>query len=347
MALGEPSANLPKNLLINFKKKIEEQKFGYTESIGTIELRKKVSDHYKNNYDADISLENVAITTGASAGIFLSLLCLFEKGSFIAITRPGYPAYKNIIKALDLKVYYIDTYVEKNFQLSPDVVKDLPDNIKGIIISSPSNPCGSIISDNAMFSILKICKLKKIKVISDEIYHRIEYQNKKLNTAFSFDTNSIVINSFSKYFLMTGYRLGWIIGDKVFINQIRNLSMNFYLSPSSISQYVAKQVFNYHDYFNSIVLKYLDNRNYLISKLISMGISDIMVPEGAFYLYVNISRVNNDSYDFCKKMVNDIGVTLAPGIDFDDKRGKNYVRFSYSCEKKELEESLKLIKNWL
>ena len=292
-------------------------------------------------------MENVAITSGASAGIFMSLLCAFEKGSLIAVTRPGYPAYKNIIKALELKVYYIDTHIENNFQLTTELLKDLPHNIKGIIISSPSNPCGSIISDNEMLDILNICKSKAIKVISDEIYHKVEYQNKKLNTAFNFDSNSIVINSFSKYFLMTGYRLGWIVGKKDFINQIRNLSMNFYLSPSSISQYVAEKVFNYYDYFDSIVLKYLENRNYLISKLQNIGISDIIVPEGAFYLYVNISKINNNSYDFCKRMVNDIGVTLAPGIDFDDKRGKNYVRFSYSCEKKELEDSLELIKNWL
>ena len=267
---------------MSLKNKIEEKKFGYTESIGTIELRKKVSDHYKKKYDADITLENIAITTGASAGIFMSLLCLFKKGSPIAITRPGYPAYKNIIKALDLDVYYIDTNAENNFQLTTDLIKDLPDNIKGIIISSPSNPCGSIISDNEIFNILNICKSKSIKVISDEIYHKVEYQNKKLNTAFNFDTNSIVINSFSKYFLMTGYRLGWVIGDKNFINQIRNLSMNFYLSPSSISQYVAKKVFNYYDYFDSIVLKYLENRNYLINKLQSIGLSDIIVSEGAF-----------------------------------------------------------------
>ena len=292
-------------------------------------------------------MENVAITSGASAGIFMSLLCLFKKGSFIAITRPGYPAYKNIIKALDLKVFYIDTYIENNFQLTTELLKDIPDNVKGIIISSPSNPCGSIISNNEMFNILNICKSKSIKVISDEIYHKVEYKNKKLNTAFNFDTNSIVINSFSKYFLMTGYRLGWIIANKVFINQIRNFSMNFYLSPSSISQYVAKKAFNYYDYFDSIVLKYLENRDYLISKLKSIGIKDIIVPQGAFYLYVNISKVNNDSYNFCKRMVNDIGVALAPGIDFDNVRGKNYVRFSYTCERKELEESLNLIKNWL
>ena len=347
MALGEPSANLPKNLLKNVIKKIEEQKFGYTESIGTTELRQKVSDHYKNNYNCNISLENVAITAGASAGIFMSLLSLFEKGSVIAITRPGYPAYKNIIKALDLRVYYIDTCAESNFQLTTNLVKNLPDSIKGIIISSPSNPCGSIILDDEMLNILEICKQKSIKVISDEIYHKVEYQNKKLNTAFNLDNSSIVINSFSKYFLMTGYRLGWIIGDRKFIKYIRNLSMNFYLSPSSISQCVAKEVFNYYKYFDSIVLEYLENRNYLVSNLKNLGLTDIIVAEGAFYLYVNISKISYNSYEFCKRMVKDIGVTLAPGIDFDDQSGNNYVRFSYSCKKIELEESLNLIKDWL
>ena len=140
---------------------------------------------------------------------------------------------------------------------------------------------------------------------------------------------------------MTGYRLGWIIGDKKFINRIRNLSMNFYLSPSSISQFVAEKVFNYYDYFDSIVLEYLDNRNYLIGKLQSIGLNDIIVPKGAFYLYLNISKIHNNSYNFCKSMVDDIG------IDFDDKNGKNYVRFSYACKKAELEEALNLIKNWL
>ncbi len=307
----------------------------------------KISDYYNKNYKSDISLENVAITSGASAGIFMSLLCLFKKGSNIAITRPGYPAYKNIIKALGLGVYYIDTNVENDFQLTTELVNKLPDGITGIIISSPSNPCGSIIKDDEMSKILEICRLKNIKVISDEIYHKVEYQNNKLNTAFNIDNKSIVINSFSKYFLMTGYRLGWIVANKPFINKIRNFSMNFFLSPSSISQFVANKVFNYCEYFDSIVLEYLNNRNYLISKLQSLGLTNIKAPDGAFYLYVDISKINNNSYDFCKSIVDDIGVAIAPGIDFDDKNGNNYVRFSYSCKKLELEEAMKLIKNWL
>lgn len=312
-----------------------------------MELRKKICYHYKKVYDLDISLDSVAITSGASAGIFMALLSLFERGNVVAITRPGYPAYKNIIKALDLKVYFIDTDITYNFQLTPKLVEDLPDSVKGIIISSPSNPCGSIILDNDMKKIIEICRLKKIKIISDEIYHKVEYQNKKLNTAFNFDNEAIVINSFSKYFLMTGYRLGWIIGRKEFIQVIRNLSMNFYLSPSSISQYLATEVFNHYDYFDKVVLSYLENRNFLIKTLKSFGLTDFFTPQGAFYLYVNISRIHNNSYDFCKTMVDEIGVTLAPGIDFDEKSGKKYVRFSYSCKKSELAESLRLIKRWL
>ena len=345
--MGEPSANLPKKLLESLKNKISQERFSYTESLGVSSLRKKICNHYKLNYNVNVSIENIAITSGASAGIFMSLLCLFDKGSSIAITRPGYPAYKNIVKALDMKVYYIDTNKENNFQLTVDLVKNLPKNINGIIVSSPSNPCGTIIQDLDMKEIIEVCKFKKIQIISDEIYHKVEYQKNKLNTAFKINNESIVINSFSKYFLMTGYRLGWILGDKVFIDKIRNLSMNFYLSPSSISQYVAERVFDYYDYFDNVVLSYLDNRNYLIDSLKKIGLTDFVIPDGAFYLYVDISKLKKNSYDLCKKIVQDIGVTLAPGVDFDDKNGKNYIRFSYACKKIEITDSINLIKGWI
>jgi aspartate/methionine/tyrosine aminotransferase len=184
-------------------------------------------------------------------------------------------------------------------------------------------------------------------VISDEIYHKVEYDNKKLDTAFKMDSSSIVINSFSKYFLMTGYRLGWVLGDKKFINRIRNLSMNFYLSPSSISQHVGQTVFRYYDYFDEVVLSYLENRNFLINALNNIGLSNFILPKGAFYIYLDSSKVHKNSYDFCKKMVNDIGVTAAPGIDFDDLNGKNYLRLSYSCSRKDLEEGINRIKEWI
>ena len=223
----------------------------------------------------------------------------------------------------------------------------MPDSTKGIIISSPSNPCGTIISNSNMQEIINICNFKKIQVLSDEIYHKVEYSNKKLDTAFKFNKTSIVINSFSKYFLMTGYRLGWIIASKQFIRKIRNVSMNFYLSPSSLSQFVAEQVFNYYNYFDNQVLKYRTNLELLINFLNTIGLKKYVVPQGAFYLYIDISKVHRNSYYFCKKMVEDIGVTTAPGIDFDNKKGKNFIRISFACKKKELSEALKLIRNWI
>ncbi len=277
----------------------------------------------------------------------MSLISLFDKGDKIAITRPGYPAYKNIINALDMHCYFINTKLESNFQLTPNLVKKLPKYIKGIIISSPSNPCGTIIPDQAMQEIIEICKVKNIQVLSDEIYHKVEYNRRKLNTAYMFNKDSIIINSFSKYFLMTGYRLGWVIGDKKFIKKIRNISMNFYLSPSSISQYIAEHVFDYYSYFDDIVLNYLNNRDLLIKTLNKIGLNDYIFPNGAFYLYVKISKIHSNSYEFCKKMVEDIGVTVAPGIDFDDIEGKKYIRISYSCKKKDLIKALRLIEKWI
>ncbi len=277
----------------------------------------------------------------------MSLLTLFDESDTIAIVRPGYPAYRNMINALSLNIFYIDTKLENNFQLTSNMIKLLPKNIKGIIISSPSNPCGSIVNNEEMKEIIEICRLKGIKVISDEIYHKVEFETKKLQTAFMLDRKSVVINSFSKYFLMTGYRLGWIVSDKEFIHKIRSIAMNFYLSPSSISQYVAQHVFNYYNYFDRVVLNYLDNRDLLINFMNKLGLKEYSIPKAAFYLYIDISKIHNDSYHFCKKMVEEIGVTVAPGKDFDNKEGSNFIRISYACKKNELIDALNLIKKWI
>lgn len=327
--------------------KIFNTRFGYTESIGIISLRKAIVWHYKNKYKKEISYENIAITAGASAGIFMALITLFDPGSVIAVSSPGYPCYRNIINTLGLKTYLIPTDKENNFQLTPKLIENLPKNIAGLIISSPSNPSGSIISNSKMQEISNICVQKKIKIISDEIYHGISYEDEELETVFKFNQDSIIVNSFSKYFLMTGYRLGWIVANKNIIKKIKNLSMNFYLSPSSISQYVGEEVFNYYDYFDKIILGYQNNRDFLIKEIKNIGFKNFIFPQGAFYLYVNISNVHDNSYDFCKNMVKDIGVTCAPGIDFDEKHGKSFIRLSYACKKADLENALKLLKSWV
>jgi aspartate/methionine/tyrosine aminotransferase len=347
LSLGEPSASLPYELKKMLADKIFNTRFGYTESIGIPNLRKAIVGHYKNKYKKEVSIENIAITSGASAGIFMALITLFDSGSVIAVPSPGYPCYRNIINTLGLKTYLIPTNSENNFQLTPKLIESLPKNITGLIISSPSNPCGSIISNSKMQEISNICVQKKIKIISDEIYHGITYEDKELETVFNFNENSIIVNSFSKYFLMTGYRLGWIVANETIIKKIKNLSMNFYLSPSSISQCLGEEVFNYYDYFDKVILSYQNNRDFLTKEIKKIGFRNFVSPKGAFYLYVNISNLHANSYDFCKKMVEDIGVTCAPGIDFDEKQGKKFIRLSYSCKKTDLVNALKLIKSWI
>ncbi len=338
---------MPHELKKNLANKVLKTKFGYTESIGVTSLRKAISGHYKNKYKIEVPYNNIAVTAGASAGIFMALITFFDPGCVIAVPSPGYPCYRNIINTLGLKTYLIPTESENSFQLTPTLIKNLPKDITGLIISSPSNPCGSIISNSEIQEISNICRQKNIKIISDEIYHGISFENTKLETVYKFNQDAIIVNSFSKYFLMTGFRLGWMIANDKIIEKIKNLSMNFYLSPSSISQGVGEEVFNYYDYFDKIIVKYQENRDFLIKEIEKIGFKSFIFPKGAFYLYINISNIHRNSYDFCQKMVDDIGVTVAPGIDFDDKNGKSYIRLSYACKKTDLVCALSLIKSWI
>ena len=348
LSLGEPSVSLPKKLLDKAGKQLFKKKIGYTESIGLLELRKEIVKHYLIRYDIEINLDQVAITSGASASILLSLMSLFKNGDTVAVVSPGYPCYVNILKSLNLKVFIIQTKMEEGFNIDLTQIINLPSKVKGIIIASPSNPTGATIDHLLLNEINNVCLKRNITLISDEIYQGITYKNNhKEESLLSFNSNGIVINSFSKYFLMTGWRLGWIVSSSNHIKEISKIAMNVYLSPSSISQYTALETFKYYNYFDDVVKDYYLRRNYLKNKLNEIGLNRFFIPNGAFYFYIDISKYTNNSYRFCEQMVKDINVTCAPGIDFDDKRGKNYVRFSYSCEKIELEESLKLIKKWL
>ena len=348
LSLGEPSASLPKILLEKIGKKILKKKIGYTESIGFLELRKEIVKHYKARYKIDISLDQVAVTAGASASILLILMTSFKPGDTVAIVSPGYPCYLNILKSLKLKVYNIQTTIEKGFQIDISQIINLPSLVKGIILASPSNPTGVSINNNLFEEINKVCINKNIIVISDEIYQGINYANNiKEESLLRFNPNGIIVNSFSKFFLMTGWRLGWIVSNKDHIKEISKIAMNIYLSPPSISQYAALEVFKHYSYFDDIVKKYSLNRSFLKKKLNEIGLSKFYLPNGAFYFYIDISNLTKDSYNFCVDMVKDINVTVAPGIDFDKKYGNSFIRISFAGSKEELSLAIKRIKKWL
>ncbi len=347
MSLGEPSFNLPKEVLANISNKIKNTKMSYTESIGFFKLRELVSLHYKTQYKLALPASNIAITAGASASILLVLMTLFNEGDYVAITLPGYPCYRNIIKALSLKPYIIKTKIKDNFQLDSNDIANMPSYVKGIIIESPANPTGVVINNDDLYKIVEICKKKKIKLIADEIYHGISYDLQKPNSVLKYNKNCVVINSFSKYFLMTGWRLGWIIADDKIIENISKIAMNLYLSPSSVSQYTALNVFSHYNYFNKVVKEYQKNRDFLATNLRSIGLKKFFLPQGAFYIFLNISEISDDSYKFCQDMVEDIKVTAAPGIDFDTKRGKKYIRISFAGNRKQLNNAINRLKKWI
>ncbi len=348
LSLGEPSAKLPKKLLEKIGKKLPNTKIGYTESIGLLALRKEIVKHYRARYNIDIKLDQVAITAGASASILLSLMSLFKAGDVIAVVSPGYPCYINILKTLKLKSYNIQTSLENDFTLDINQIINLPLKVKGLILATPANPTGACISHDLLREINQVCRKKNIIIISDEIYQGINYEkNIKEKSFLSINPNGIVINSFSKYFLMTGWRLGWIISDNEHIKKISKIAMNIYLSPSSISQFTALETFKYYNYFDSVVKSYKLNRNYLKRKLVEIGLNKFYLPSGAFYFYIDVSDFTKNSYSFCKEMVRDINITTAPGIDFDEKLGNSFIRISFAGNKNDLTLAMQKIKKWL
>ena len=348
LSLGEPSAKLPRKLIDTVGRKLLKKKIGYTESIGLLELREAIVKHYYDRYKIKIKVGQVAVTSGASASILLSILSLFKKGDTLAVVSPGYPCYSNILKALNIKVHTIYTHINNKFNIEISQIHNLPRNVKGIILASPSNPTGSTINSNLLEQINKVCLKKKITIISDEIYQGINYEKTlKVESLLKFNSNGVVINSFSKYFLMTGWRLGWIISNEKHIKEISKLAMNLYLSPSSISQYTALETFKYYSYFDEVVKSYNRKRSFLKKRLNEIGFKNFFVPNGAFYFYVDVSNFTKNSYKFCEKMVKDINVTVAPGIDFDNKKGNSYIRISFAGSEDDLKKALNKIENWL
>jgi len=346
MDVGEPGIKIPDYLKKYIQSLIEKENIGYTESIGIPLLREKISQHYKTWYGTNITSSNVALTPGASGAFILSLLAIFDVGDNVAIMTPFYPAYVNTLKSFGLNIIFIKGKVEHGFQPTLKELKKIKNRVDGIIIASPANPTGSIIEKSEMILIAKWCKENNIKIISDEIYHGIEYE-KKSDTIFSHNNNSIVINSFSKYFNMTGWRLGWIIASKEVIDVIEKLSMSLFLCPPNLSQLIALKVLDDNSILENNILIYKKNRDLLLNEFSSVGLTNFSPADGAFYIYLDVSKITNDSKSLAFELLDKIGVSCTPGYDFDYDNGGKYIRFSYAGEFNNIKEAAKRITNWL
>ncbi len=328
LELGEPLNKTPLIVQKEAKRLINSEIPGYTPSNGIFELRKKISDYYKKIKNIEIDSDQIFITTGSSGAFILSFLACFDPGDKIAIFSPVYPAYRNILKSLNLDVIEIPSDKNNFGKIDITKIKNFKD-LDGLVLSNPNNPTGQVFSKKELKFIYNFCEKQKITLISDEIYHGIEYEKKTYSMKI-FGPNVLVVNSFSKFFCMPGWRLGWVIVPKNLKGSFLKLSQNLFISSSNIGQYSAIKVFDCLEELELIVNNYKKGRDILIKKLSEIKKIKFFKPFGAFYLYLNIEKTGMVSGEFVKKILHETGVALTPGNDFDKINGDNFVRVSFS-----------------
>ena len=341
MEVGQPGTSAPKAAKDFLKASMEDNPMGYTVALGLPDLRKKIAELYGDWYGLDVDWNRIIITGGSSAGFILSFTALFDKLDKVGLPNPGYPSYRQIIKTLDLDPVLINTTKKNKFQPTPNDLSRY--NINGLLIASPGNPTGSMIEREPLEALVNYCVDRKVSLISDEIYHGIQYDMKP-STILEYTDSCYIINSFSKYFSMTGWRIGWIIVPKEHVRVVERIQQNMFICASHASQILALGSFESKNELEKNLETYRENRKILLSALPEMGFNNIAPPDGAFYLYIDISEFSSDSYDFTIKMLNIGGVAITPGIDFDPIKGKSKIRISYARSTPEILKGIKRMK---
>ena len=346
MEVGEPVTGVPKKAKEFAIKTLSDTHLGYTESLGLPGLRQKVAKLYSHRHQIELSPDRVVITTGSSGAFILSFLAAFDAGDRVVLSSPSYPAYRNILTAMDIEPIVLPSDLETQCQLSPKLLDSIDGQVDGVLVASPANPTGSMLSGAELQELINYCDAHQIRIISDEIYHGITY-GKEAETALKYKDDVIVINGFSKYFCMTGWRLGWmVVPDDMLVN-IKRLSQNLYISPPTISQHVAIEALDCEEELDKNVVRYAQNRDHLLDTLPNIGIAKFAPADGAFYLFADVSNLTNDSTAFCHRMLDEIGVATTPGIDFDPILGHRFLRFSYAGYNNEIIEATQRLREWL
>ncbi|MEU3646620.1 pyridoxal phosphate-dependent aminotransferase [Lentzea sp. NPDC034063] len=342
LAAGQPSSPAPRPVREAAARALGEHALGYTEQLGIPELRQAIAGHYKRQYDLDVTADDVVVTTGSSGAFTLAFLAAFDAGDRVALARPGYPAYRNILKALGCEVVELPCGPETRFQ---PTVEMLDPGLKGVIVASPANPTGTVAN---VEPIAAWCAANGVQLVSDEIYHGISY-GEPLRCAWETSRDAIVVNSFSKAFAMTGWRLGWMLLPERLRRAVDCLTGNFTLCPPALAQYAAVEAFHEDSYAETAghLQRYQVNRDLLLEGLTDLGIDKLAPADGAFYVYADVRHLTDDSMGFCKKLLDDTGLAIVPGIDFDPVDGHHFVRMSFAGATQDIEEALRRLKAWL
>ncbi len=345
LEVGQPSTSAPSGAIAMAKAALDADVLGYTEAFGLRELRAAISAHYKTFYGLDVPLERIIVTTGASGAFVLGYLAAFDPGDRIALALPGYPGYRHIATAVGLEPVPIEAGPETRFQPSVALLDAIEGPIDGLVVASPSNPAGTMLSPDDLAELVAYCERRGIRLVSDEIYHGICF-GYDAACAAAYGETAIVINSFSKYFSMTGWRLGWMVVPEDLLRPIESLAQNLFISPPTLSQRAALATFDCYDELDANVARYARNRDLLLEALPKAGFDRLAPADGAFYIYADVSAMTNDSEDFCRRMLQELGVAATPGIDFDPGRGNAFVRFSFAGSTEDMAEAARRLQDW-
>ncbi len=331
LEVGQPGTGAPKGVIKAARSALAEHRLGYTEALGIIELRRAILRHYQSFYGLSVDVERIAVTTGSSAGFILSFLAAFDPGDRVALASPSYPCYRNILSILGVTPVLLETGPDERFQPTPALLEDAQAErpLSGLIIASPSNPTGTMIKKPELEVLCNYCRGNNIRLISDEIYHGITYEEPAASV-LEYTDEAIIVNSFSKYFSMTGWRLGWMVMPEDLIQPIERLMQNLFISPPTLSQLSGVAAFNCREELDTNVAHYAINRELLLRELPKAGFEHLAPSDGAFYIYANVDHLTDNSEVYCRELLNRTGVAVTPGIDFDPQQGSRYVRFSYS-----------------
>ena len=344
LEVGQPGTSAPILAKESVIDSLSASTLGYTVALGIPELRKKIAELYWHWYKVKVDPQRIIVTPGSSGAFILAFTGLFDVGDSVGIGSPGYPSYRQILKALSLNTVTIKALSDNKFQPVPtDVINN---KLDGLLVASPANPTGSMLNRDELEKLMAACKKKETAFISDEIYHGIEYETRAVS-ALEVSDDCFVINSFSKYFSMTGWRLGWIVVPNKHIRQFERLAQNMFICAPHISQIAALGALDAHHELNQNVQTYKTNRAMLTEQLPNLGLAKFAPPDGAFYFYVDVSEYTDNSVNFANEILEEVNVAVTPGIDFDPDRGLKTIRLSYACSTPDLKEGLKRLNNFM
>jgi aspartate/methionine/tyrosine aminotransferase len=342
MHYGQPTAGTPPLALAAARRVLDLDPTGYFESR---ELIDRIARHYRDTYGVEVEPDRILLTTGASVALVAVFAALFNAGDRIGMSRPGYPAYRNAVRALGREAVEIDCGADVGFRLGVAALDELGP-LHGLVVASPANPTGAMLDRSQLGALAAGCRARGIRLVSDEIYHGISYGEPAV-CALEVDRDAIIINSFSKLFRMPGWRLGWLVAPAALAARLSAYIVNFSLTPPTLSQHAALAAFDDPEELARSVASYRVNRDLLLQELPALGLERIAPPEGAFYIYADIGHLTRDSLAFCHRLLADTGIATAPGIDFDTKDGQRFIRLSFAVTTAEVTCALELLAPWL